>query len=173
MEKETVLMQTYRSASEQLLNAIEGWKLTYCLTAPINGTVTFTNYWSVNQSVASGDNVFTVVPVEEEKLVGKAQLPIVRSGKVKAGQRVIVRFSNFPDQEFGVVNGKVSTISLVPSENNYMVEIDFPDGLVTNYKRTLPFYPEMKASAEIVTADRSLLERSLMPVRRIVKEGME
>lgn len=170
-EKESLLLQNYRTAAEQLMNAINGWELNYCLVSPIEGKVTFTKYWNENQYIPAGENVFTVVPAEKEELVGKALLPVQRSGKVKTGQRVIVRFANYPDQEFGVVNGRVSVISLVPSEDNYMVEIAFPDGLTTNYKKKLPVSHEMKATAEIVTEELRLIERFFQPLKRILKEA--
>lgn len=171
-EKESILIQNYRTTIEQLMNAINSWELNYCLISPIDGTVTFTKYWNENQFIQSAENVFTVVPDEKDELIGKAQLPIQRSGKVQAGQRVIIRFVNFPDEEFGIVEGKVSSISLVPMENNYQVEIALPNGLTTNYNKTLPITYEMKATAEIVTEDISLLERLFMPIRKIVKEGL-
>ena len=170
-EKETVINQNYRTSMEQLRNAINSWELTYCLSAPIEGKVTFTKYWNENQVITSGESVFTIVPDEKEQLMGKAQLPIARSGKVKTGQRVIIRFNNFPDQEFGIVNGIVNSISLVPLENFYQVEIGLPDGLRTNYGKMLPVTHEMKASAEIVTEDLRLIERFFMPLKKVLKEG--
>lgn len=170
-EKESLLLQNYRTAAEQLTNAINGWELNYCLVSPIEGKVTFTKYWNENQYVPASENVFTVVPAEKEELVGKALLPVQRSGKVKTGQRVIIRFANYPDQEFGIVNGRVSVISLVPSEDNYMVEIAFPDGLTTNYKKKLPVSHEMTATAEIVTEELRLIERFFQPLKRILKEA--
>jgi len=171
-EKISVLMHNYHTATEQLANAISGWELNYCLTAPIAGKVTFTKYWNENQYMQAGENAFTIVPNEEDELIGKALLPIVRSGKVKTGQRVIIRFVNYPDQEFGIVEGIVNSISLVPTDNNYLVEITLPNGLITNYRKTLPVTHEMKAAAEIVTENLSLLERFLMPVKKIFKEGL-
>lgn len=171
MEKESSLQQNLRSVTEQLLNAINSWELNFCLTAPIKGKVTFTTFWNANQYVSSGETVFTIVPEGENLLIGKALLPVTRSGKVKVGQRVIIRFSNYPDQEFGIVNGCVSTISLVPAKDFYMVEIAFPEGLTTNYKISLPVSQEMKASAEIVTEDLRLIERFFQPLKKILKEG--
>jgi HlyD family secretion protein len=171
-EKERVLEQSFRLATEQLENAINGWELTYCLTSPIRGKVTFTKYWNENQFIPAGETVFTIVPEEDEELVGKALLPIQRSGKVKSGQRVIIRFINFPDQEFGIVNGVVNTISLVPTNNSYQVEIGLPNGLTTNYGITLPVTHEMKAAAEIVTEDLRLIERFIMPLKRALKEAI-
>lgn len=171
-ERESVLLQNWRTSTELLGNAITGWELNYCLRSPIGGRVTFTTYWNENQYIQAGAEVFTVVPGKAEALIGKALLPVQRSGKVKTGQRVIVRFMNYPDEEFGVVNGIVSSISLVPSESNYMVEIGFPDGLTTNYGMNLPLSHEMQATAEIVTDDLRLLERFFMPLRKIWKEGV-
>jgi HlyD family secretion protein len=170
-ERESVLQQNFRTGAEQLMNAIHGWELAYCLTSPVDGRVTFTKYRSENQYVQVGENVCTAVPEESEELIGWAQLPVRRSGKVKEGQRVIIRFANFPDQEFGTVNGIVRSVSLVPAENSYQVEIALPDGLTTSYRKTLPASLEMTASAEIVTEDLRLIERFFMPLKRIFKEG--
>lgn len=172
-EKERSLWQDYRRAVEQLQNAIHAWELNYCLVSPIAGCVTFTKYWHENQYIPAGETVFSVVPSRKDSLMGVALLPLQRSGKVKKGQRVIIRFVNYPDQEFGIVNGVVSSLSLVPDENNYRVEIALPQGLTTNYKRTLPVSQQMKASAEIVTEDLRLIERFFLPVKRVWKEGFE
>lgn len=173
VEKESVLLQDYRTNAEQLNNEINSWTLNYLLVSPVAGKITFNKYWTENQNVTAGESIFTIVPEEKETLIGKALLPVARSGKVKAGQRVIIRFTNYPDQEFGVVNGVVSSISLVPMEDNYMVEIGLPNGLVTNYHKTLPVSQEMQAVADIVTEDLRLIERFFMPLKKIFKEGFE
>ena len=170
-EKEFTLRQELQTAREQLLNSMNEWRLRYCLIAPVGGVVTFTKYWNENQYIPSGEVAFTVVPQGESRLVGKVRIPIARSGKVRRGQRAIVRFSNFPDQEFGVVNGVVSNISLVPTDEYYTADIDFPEGLRTNYGIDLPVSPETQASAEIVTEELRLIERFFLPIKRIVKEG--
>ena len=62
MEKEEVLQQNLRTSVEQVTNAINSWKLSYCLYAPIAGKVSFTTYWNENQYIPSGDTVCTIVP---------------------------------------------------------------------------------------------------------------
>lgn len=171
-EKESTLMQSYHRTAEALQNSINGWELNYCLISPIRGKVTFTTYRTENLYVAQGDNLFTVVPEESDELLGKAYLPVFRSGKVQSGQRVIIRFNNYPDQEFGFVEGKISSVSLVPADENYLVEISLANGLVTNYGNELPASQEMKATADIVTADLRLIERFFMPLKKILKESM-
>ncbi|MEY8721795.1 HlyD family efflux transporter periplasmic adaptor subunit [Bacteroides stercorirosoris] len=160
----------------QLITEIQNWELNYAVVTPISGKVIFTQYWSKNQNVAAGEQVFNIIPNKAGTLMGKALLPAQRSGKVKVGQTVNIHFSNFPDNEFGFVKGVVGNISLVPSktkeENNYVVEINLPGGLVTSYHKELPYLPEMGGTAEIVTDDLSLLERFILPIKRILKENL-
>lgn len=170
-EKEFTLKQGLQTSREQVLNSISEWKLRYCLIAPVEGIVTFTKYWNENQYIPAGEIAFTVVPQGKNRLMGKIQIPIVRSGKVKKDQRVIVRVSNFPDQEFGIVNGIISNISLVPIDGFYVADINFPNGLRTNYGIDLPISPETQATAEIVTEDLRLIERFYLPIKRMFKEG--
>jgi hypothetical protein len=125
----------------------------------------------VNQYVESGATVFVVAPKEESLPVGTALLPLQGSGKVKAGQRVNLRLNNYPDQEFGYVRGEVRSVSPLPTaEGMYVVDIALPDGLTTNYGKMLPLTREMKGSAEIITDDLRLLERLIMPLRKIFME---
>ncbi|NDV95907.1 HlyD family secretion protein [Dysgonomonas sp. 521] len=151
--------------------------LDYALITPIDGQVTFTNYWVKNQNITAGEIVFTVIPHDNNEIIGKAQMPLARSGKVKTGQKVNIRFTNFPDNEYGIIKGRVRNISMVPTRgtegtNYYTVEIELPDGLRTTYNKELPYLPEMQAQADIVTDDISLLERFFMPLRKIWTEGM-
>lgn len=171
--KEAVLWQNYQSALEQLQNTLESWALTYRITSPIGGKVTFTDYWSENQTVQSGGEVFYIVPASEERLIGRAKLPVSRSGKVRSGQRAIVSFSNYPENEYGVVNGVVESISLVPSASFYTVEIAFPQGLYTTYRQALPPSHEMAAIAKIVTDDARLIERLVLPIKGLVNNNQQ
>ena len=163
--------RNYRALVGQLLASIHAWEMSYGLVAPLDGRVQLLVQEAPDQYLASGDVFARIVPEGGDSWLGRALLPLQRSGKVKRGQRVIVRFTNFPDQEFGVVDGVVSSVSLVPTEDNYMVEIAFPDGLVTNYGKKLPVSYEMKATAEIVTDDVRLIERFFQPLKKILKEG--
>lgn len=178
IEKKNTLETQLKTYTSQLLTEIQSWEQNYVLISPIDGRVTFTNYWTQNQNLAIGENVFTIIPDQAGEFIGKASMAMIRSGKVEIGQKVNIRFMSFPDNEFGIVKGIVKNISIVPSRNsedkdNYVVEIELPEGLKTTYKKDLPYQPEMQAQADIVTEDISLLERFFMPIRKIWTEGMQ
>ncbi|WP_309608453.1 HlyD family efflux transporter periplasmic adaptor subunit [Flavobacterium sp.] len=154
----------------QLKKAIKDWELNYVLKSSIAGEVTFLQIWTENQTINSGDNVFTIVPTNQNGFVGKLKAPALNSGKIKIGQKVNIRLANFPDREFGLLNGEVKNISLVPDkEGNLLIDIILPNGLLSSYKKQIPFQQEMKGSAEIITEDLRLIERVLYQFREIFK----
>ncbi|MCP5102020.1 MAG: HlyD family efflux transporter periplasmic adaptor subunit [bacterium] len=174
------LQQTYKEQKKRLELALDNaynnlsgpiaqWEQTYLLKTPISGVVTFTKFWSANQNVNMGDTVVTVVPKEAGELVGKVVLPVQGSGKVKVGQRVNIKFHNYPHVEFGMVWGVIKARSLVASDNNYVLEVDLPEGLMTSYGEELSFNQEMQGTAEIITEDIRLLERIFKPIKSILE----
>ncbi|GHS98497.1 hemolysin [Bacteroidia bacterium] len=163
-----------QSLISQVKTEIQAWEISYVLKAPINGRITFTNYWIMNQNVSAGEDIFTIIPGNVFSVIGKASLPVARSGKVEIGQKVNIRIENFPENEYGILRGKVENISLVPTQSSeliyYTVEISFPDKLITTYKKELPYLPNMQGQADIITEDISLLERFVLPIKKILKE---
>ena len=174
-EKQNVLQTQLQSLVSQLKTGIEDWELSYALRAPIDGKITFSKYWIENQNVSSGEEVFAIVPDLTSQVIGKAMLPIARSGKVKHGQKVNIRLQNFPENEYGILRGTVQNISLTPTQNReaafYSVEIVLTNGLITTYKKELPYLSDMQGQADIITDDLSLLERLVLPVKKVLRES--
>ncbi|GHV59524.1 hypothetical protein FACS1894182_13750 [Bacteroidia bacterium] len=106
------LQTQLQSLVTQLKTEIQSWEMAYVLTAPVDGKITFTNFWVSNQNVQAGDAVY------------------------------------------------------------YTVEIGLPDQLITTYRKELPYLPNMQGQADIVTEDISLLERLILPLKRILRESI-
>jgi HlyD family secretion protein len=178
LDKKHTLETQLHSLINQLKTEIETWEMTYTLTTPIDGKITFSQFWAENQNISTGDIVFNVVPDNQGEIIGKALLPTERSGKVKVGQKVNIRFANYPDNEYGIVRGYVKNISLIPSINGneggktYTIDIQLPNGLITTYNKELPFLPEMEGQADIITDDITLLERFLLPLKKVITESL-
>jgi len=155
-------------AYDNLMAQITLWEQKYVLKSSVNGIVSFTRIWSENQNVRNGDMVMSVIPEDQGEIIGKINLPVTGSGKVKTGQRVNIKFSNFPYMEYGMVKGTIRSISLVTNDNLYSVIVNLPDGLKTNYGIELDFNQDMQGIAEIITEDKRLLERVVIPVRSVI-----
>lgn len=154
----------------QLKKAIKDWELNYVFRSSVKGTVSFLQIWSENQTINAGENMFAIIPSTEKGYIGKVKAVAQNSGKLKIGQKVNVRLANYPDREFGVIEGKLKTISLTPDkEGNLLLDIELPNGLQTSYKKQINFQQEMTGTADIITEDLRLLERLLYQFRDVFR----
>lgn len=176
LETEKRLLAGLKEKYDNLINQLRSWEQAFILKTPTKGRITFTNYWSVNQFVSSGNVVFTVIPDENQEIIGKAIIPLIGAGKVELEQRVNMKLDNFPYMEYGFIEGKIVNISMVPvSDENgsyYTAEIELSNELTTNYKKQLPFNQEMQGVAEIITKDRRLIERLVEPLVSVFRERL-
>jgi len=147
------------------------WENNYLLISPVDGIVSFTRFWSANQSVVKDEPVINVVPLETGNFLGRINLKMQRSGKVKPGQLVNIKLSGYPYLEYGMVRGVVKSKSLVPSGDSYIIEIDLPEGLTTLYGIKLDFTQNMQGIAEIITEDIRLLQKIVNPFRYLVSKN--
>lgn len=154
----------------QLKKAIKDWEMNYVLRSSIAGKVSFLQIWSENQFVSAGENVFSIIPTIKTGHIGKVKAIALNSGKIKIGQDVNIRLSNFPDREFGMLLGKIKNISLTPDKDgNLLIDVTLPKGLETTYKKQITFQQEMSGSAEIITEDLRLIERILYQFRDVFR----
>lgn len=163
------LQLSVQETYENLVADLAEWEHRMVLRTNVAGTVSFTRFWSENQNVTTGELVMTVIPENPGDIIGKLELPVKKSGKVKPQQDVNVKFDNFPYMEYGIVRARIKTISLVTDNNAYSVLVEFPNGLSTNsYGDDIIFSQDMQALAEIITNEESLLERIINPVRSVI-----
>ncbi|MFA5326238.1 MAG: HlyD family efflux transporter periplasmic adaptor subunit [Prolixibacteraceae bacterium] len=156
-------------ANNVLKSRLAYWEQTFIIKSSISGKISFSNFWSKNQQVKKDEIVFSVIPEKQSQIIGRISLPIKGAGKVAAGQKVNIRFENFPYMEYGFIKGTIKSISLIPNNENYVVEVEMPQDLKTNYGIPLKFSQEMKGSAEIITEDLRLVQRLYNPVKSLLK----
>jgi multidrug resistance efflux pump len=169
--KEEVNLESSKMQSfYQLKKVIKDWELAYVIQSSVAGKVSFLQIWTENQTITAGDNVFSVIPTIEKGYIGKLKAPALNSGKIKIGQQVNIRLTNFPDREFGMLKGEIRNISLVPDKDgNLLLDVGLPKGLETSYHKIIPFQQEMKGTAEIITEDLRLIERLLYQFRDVFR----
>lgn len=161
-EKEDVASATVRvrESLSALRSSLDKWKQTYLLTAPIDGRVSLNaGFFSVQQYVKAGEQVMSIVPPESREIIGRLALPINGSGKVVAGQKVIIKLYGYPYPEYGTLLGEVTSKALVPKDNQYAILVTLPKGLRTSYNKNIPFEQRLQGEAEIVTEDKRFLQR--------------
>ena len=177
-ENETAEYERALAQSRQQLAAqIAQWKQQYVLEAPVSGRVSLSGYWSANQHVSVGERVASILPDGATEVIGRLQIPSAGFGKVRTGQTVHVKLNGYPYMEFGVLRGRIRSLSAVPEQIQtaggaaivYPAEVVFPEGMTTSYGRELPMIQQMDGTAEVVTEDMRLLERFVQPVVSLFK----
>jgi multidrug resistance efflux pump len=172
-EEHSGMINALEESYNNLKASITSWEQNYLLVAPVNGSVTFTKFWSENQNVKLGEKVLTIIPAESGSIIGKISLPMAGAGKVHVGNQVNIQFDNFPHLEYGMVKGYVGNISEVADDDFYAVEVELPDGLRSYYNIEILFSQNMQGKAEILTDKKRLLERVLNPIRSAISKQTE
>lgn len=164
------LLHNVLQSFTQLKRAISDWELLYVLRSSIKGEISFMQIWVKNQTINIGDEVFTIVPTNTKNYIAKILAPARNSGKIKINQDVNIRLANYPDREFGVIKGKIKSISLTPDkEGNLLIDVSLPNGIETSYNKKIIFQQEMSGTADIVAEDLRLIERLLYQFRDIFR----
>ena len=154
-----------RVSLNKLRGELDVWEADYVLRAPADGLVAFYDFWSDQQFVTAGRQVFLIVP-ETTRLVGRMPVSQGGTGKIKPGQIVRIRFDDFPFKEFGLMTGRVQSVSMVAREGANLVLVDIPYPMVTSFKKRIQFKQDMTGEASVVTEDIRLLGRVLYEIRR-------
>lgn len=146
------------TAYQQLIQSINFWEAKYVLKVPTDGKVDMMQFVTSYQTIKQGEPIFSVLPADN-KVLAHLVVPPNGAGKIKIGQEVIIKLVTYPYQEFGKLIGKVKSISLIPTQNYYLIIVDLPQGLKSDTNQLLSFSKNMIGSAEIVTVKRSLLSK--------------
>ena len=158
-------------SKQNLENAIHQWEERFLVASPVEGKLTYTSIWSVNQEVKTGELIATIIPIKESAIIAKAVIPPSGFGKVEVGQRVNLKLNGFPYMEFGMLKGYIKAISLVPDAKGYVAEIELSDGMTSSYRENLKFIQQMDGTAEIITKEMRLITRLINPLRAFFDNG--
>ncbi len=141
-----------------LENFIIRWETEFTIKSPISGRLDYSGRIKVNQLIKGGDRLFAIILATGsfETLV---ELPAQGFGKVEVGQKVKLKLDNYPHNEYGFINGTISSLASLPNEDIYQVQLTLDNKLVTSYGTELEYSPEMMATAEVITKDLRLIER--------------
>lgn len=159
-------------AWQNLENAVHQWEERYLIMSPVNGKISFTSVWSENQEIKTGELIATVIPDKNTSIIAKAIVPTTGFGKVEVGQRVNMKLSGFPYMQFGMLKGRIRSISMVPEEKGYVAEIELTEGMTSSYRENLKFIQQMDGTAEIITKDLRLIYRFINPLRALLDKSL-
>lgn len=161
--------QQFHSALLELKSGIEEWIQQYVLVAPEDGKLLFVSSLQENEWINNGQGLFYIQPLQTkfyvEMMAGQTGI-----GKIKTGQKVMIKVEGYPSNEFGYLAATVNYISNIPSRtDSFLLKAELPKGLQTNYEKTIFFRNGLAAHAEIITDDRKLFDRLAGQLKEVWK----
>ena len=170
----TKQVREQRDGFGQALNTLQSaaytWKARYVLSSPVAGMISWLGPLYEEIAVKSGQDLGQVVPENatvRPTFTGEMRIGQYNFGKVKVGQKVLVKLPIYPFQEYGSLTGRVSAISPVASDTAYRAQVVFPNGLLTTNGQHLAVRNGLVATGEIITDDTRLIEKLFYEVRRL------
>lgn len=159
---------TFIQAIQTLKSAIDDWEKKYLIKSPLAGKIRFAGFLQEKQTVTANQTLF-FVENQSQHYYGEANIPQYNFGKIKVGQKVLIKFASYPFAEYGLVIGKIDFIAEIPQNDSiFLAKVILTNGLNTNYQQKITFKPHLKATAEIITQNRRLIEVPLQELRKIL-----
>jgi len=146
------------SEKSGLLMKLEEWSKNSAWVAPIDGKIVFNKQLHTNSFYNPNEASIVLVP-QKSNYSGVISIPNVGAGKVVVGQKVMIELVDFPKNDYGVIEGKVKSITSIAKDNKYEILVDLPKKLQTTYGKELPAKAVLKGTAKIITLDKRLIER--------------
>lgn len=101
-----------------------------------------------------------VTPQQQLFLV-KGYIPAADAWRVKAGQQVMLRLTAYPSDTYGLLPGTVMADAVAETDSSFLVEVKLTQGMLSTAGKQIPRQPVLTGTAEIMTDDKSLLQRIL------------
>lgn len=114
------------------------------------------------------------IMIERKEEPARLLLPRHNIGRIKAGQKINLKFEEYPYMDYGFVQIRLDEFQLEPCETlnpsyAYQVEIVLPMTLQTTTGHQIELISGMSGTAEIITENLTVFDRLLNPIRAVVK----
>lgn len=146
------------------------------LQATVDGVILSLNVDNTGEVVQPGQTVAEIAP-SDAPLVLLASLPDREAGFVRVGMRTQLKFDAFPFQDYGLITGKVISISpdaVVHEQLGavYQVEISLDQSYVTDENHPIALKAGQTANAEIIVRQRRIIDLLLEPFRKLQRDNL-
>ena len=146
------------------------------LIAPVDGIVQQLAIHTVGGVVTEAQALMVIVP-QEEAAEAEVMLENKDIGFVNAGQDAAIKVETFNYTKYGLINGKVETVSLDAIQDEkrgliYAARVKLGKATMNIEGKEVKLVPGMSVTVEIKTGQRRLIEYFLSPLIQYASEGL-
>lgn len=157
----------FLQAINSVISDTEVWINQYVVLAPVAGTLGYAGVIQQNQTVTLNQELFVINPGNTD-FFGEIQIPQNNMGKIRIGQRTLIKMHSYPYEQFGMIRGNINYISDVAFKDSvFIAKVGFKTFENKDNLHKIVLKNGMLGNAEIITEESSLLQRFY---RNIIKE---
>ena len=143
------------------------------VVSPVNGVVNKLYFYTVGGIVKPGDKMAEITPLEDALTI-EARVNTSDRALIWTGQDISVEITAYDFSKFGLLNGKLISISPDSFEDRngnvfYLVKVKAD---VNEFAPDLPILPGMVANINILTGKKTILQYILKPLKDIRKNAL-
>jgi len=157
-------------AYENMVNSMRTWESKYLIKSNSEGRIILGEVRILTRMVNKGDTICSIISSNKEEFVARIQLEQEQIASVETGNPVNIRLAKYPEHTYGLLTGIVSAITFVPYNKQYIVEIMFPNQLMTITNKEIKYEIGLKGEAEIITSSQSVLSRIFNPLYTLYRK---
>lgn len=141
-------------------------KKTYPVITPMAGIIYISRGIDEKNTL---DQLMWVVPQASEVEV-KINFGNKGAGNVKIGQAIKIELYDYPSNEYGFLEGHISSILPVQVDDTHQAYVELSKAhMVTSNNKEIPILPIMQGDGEILLNDRSVFQRIFGSIFQSVK----
>lgn len=145
------------------------------LRVPVDGVIFSLNLQNEGELAQSGQVVAEVAPTTAP-LVLSAALPSREAGLVEVGMVAQIKLDAFPYQDYGIITGKVTSISPDAKSHEtmgtvYELEIALDQDSISHENQDVQLRAGQTANAEIVIRQRRIIDVIFEPIRQLRQDS--
>jgi len=161
--------QQLELAYELMVNSILTWESKYLIRSHSEGRIVLGEVRSLTRMVNKGDTIGTVISNNREEFVARMKLGQEQIAGIETGNPVSIRLAKYPDHTYGRLIGEVSAVTFIPYDKQYIIDVIFPNQLITTANKEIKYELGLKGDAEIITSSKSVLSRIFNPIAALFR----
>ncbi|WP_174247259.1 HlyD family type I secretion periplasmic adaptor subunit [Arcobacter sp. LA11] len=143
------------------------------VVSPVNGVINKLYFYTVGGIVKAGDKMAEITPLEDSLTI-EARVNTSDRALIWSGQEVSVEITAYDFSKYGLLNGKLISISPDSFEDRngnvfYLVKVKAD---ANQFAPDLPILPGMVANVNILTGKKTILQYIIKPLKNIGKNAL-
>ena len=143
------------------------------VVSPVNGIINKLYFYTVGGIVKAGDKMAEITPIEDSLTI-EAKVNTSDRALIWSGQEVSVEITSYDFSKYGLLNGKLISISPDSFEDRngnvfYLIKVKAD---ANQFAPDLPILPGMVANVNILTGKKTILQYILKPLKNIGKNAL-